>query len=192
MSFGLNQYLTLGMAGITSKQISFSPGGRIIHICSRLRNPESPLRATCSLLAHMLSKWLKYHHGAHFQMRKLRDLIKVTQLSMLNARTNLGSVQFSRSVMSNSLRHRESQHARAPGPSPTPRVHSNSCPSSQLMPSNDLILCHPLLLLPPIPPIIRVFSSESALCMRWPKYWSFNFTISPSNEHPLLISFRMD
>ena len=61
-----------------------------------------------------------------------------------------------------------------------------------VMPSNHLILCHPLLLLPPIPPSIRVLSSESTLCMRWPKYWSFSFSISPSNEHPGLISFRMD
>ena len=60
------------------------------------------------------------------------------------------------------------------------------------MPSSHLILCHPLLFLPPIPPGIRVFSNESTLCMRWPKYWSFSFSISPSNEHPGLISFRMD
>ena len=60
------------------------------------------------------------------------------------------------------------------------------------MPSSHLILCHPLLLLPPIPPSIRVFSNESALRIRWPKYWSFSFSISPSNEHPGLISFRMD
>ena len=60
------------------------------------------------------------------------------------------------------------------------------------MPSSHLILCHPLLLLPPIPPSIRVFSSESTLHMRWPKYWSFSFSISPSKEHPGLISFRMD
>ena len=60
-----------------------------------------------------------------------------------------------------------------------------------VLPSNHLILCHPLLLLSPIPPSIRVFSSESTLCMRWPKYWSFSFSISPSNEHPGLISFRM-
>ena len=60
------------------------------------------------------------------------------------------------------------------------------------MPSSHLILCRPLLLLPPIPPSIRVFSSESALHMRWPKDWSFIFSISPSNEHPGLISFRMD
>ena len=61
-----------------------------------------------------------------------------------------------------------------------------------VMPSNHLILCRPLLLLPPIPPSIRVFSSESTLRMRWPKYWSFSFSISPSNEHPGLVSFRMD
>ena len=60
------------------------------------------------------------------------------------------------------------------------------------MPSSHLILCHPLLLLPPIPPSIRVFSNESTLLMRWPKYWSFSFSISPSNEHPGLISFRMN
>ena len=60
------------------------------------------------------------------------------------------------------------------------------------MPSSHLILCHPLLLLPPIPPSFRVFSIESTLHMRWPKYWSFSFSISPSNEHPELIPFRMD
>ena len=61
-----------------------------------------------------------------------------------------------------------------------------------VMPSNHLIFCHPLLLLPPVPPSIRVFSNESTLCMRWPKYWSFRFSISPFSEHPGLISFRMD
>ena len=60
------------------------------------------------------------------------------------------------------------------------------------MPFSHLILCRPLLLLPPIPPSIRVFSNESTLRMRWPKYWSFSFSSSPSNEHPGLISFRMD
>ena len=61
-----------------------------------------------------------------------------------------------------------------------------------VMPSSHLILCHPLLLLPPVPPSIRVFSNESTLRMRWPKYWSFNFSIIPSKEIPGLISFRMD
>ena len=83
------------------------------------------------------------------------------------------------------------QHARPLCPSPTPRVYPNSSIMS-VMQSNHLILCRPLLLLPPIPPSIRVFSNESTLHMRWPKYWSFSLSISPSKEHPGLISFRMD
>ena len=83
----------------------------------------------------------------------------------------LSSVQFSRSVVSNSLRPHESQHSRPPCPSPTPRVHSDSFMSIEsVMPSSHLILCRPFLLLPPIPPSIRVFSNESTLHMRWPKY----------------------
>ena len=78
------------------------------------------------------------------------------------------------------------QHTRPPCPSPTPRACSNSCPSSQWC------LCCPLLLLPSTFPSIRVFSNESVLCIRWPKYWSFSLSISPSNEHPGLISFGMD
>ena len=102
------------------------------------------------------------------------------------------SDQISRSVVSDSLRPHESQHARPPCPSPTPGVHSDSRPVEPVMPSSHLILCHPLLLLPPIPPSIRVFSNESTLRMRWPKYWSFSFCIIPSKEFPGLISFRMD
>ena len=102
------------------------------------------------------------------------------------------SVQFSRSVMSDSLQLHGSQHARPPCPSPTPGVHSDSTSIESVMPSSHLILCRPLLLLPPIPPSIRVFSNESTLHMRWPKSWSFSFSISPSNEHPGLISFSMD
>ena len=77
-----------------------------------------------------------------------------------------------------------------------PITNSQSPPklmyTQSVMPSNHLILCRPLLFLPSIFPNIRVFSNESALCIRWPKYWSFSFSISPSNEHPGLISFRMD
>ena len=91
--------------------------------------------------------------------------------------------------MSNSLRPHESQHTRPPCPSPTSGVYSELLPSSQWC---HLILCCPLLLLSPIPPSIMVFSNESTLHVRWPKYWSFSFSISPSNEHLGLISCRMD
>ena len=98
---------------------------------------------------------------------------------------------FSCSVVSNSLRPHESQHARPPCPSPTPSPPKPMSIKS-MMPSTHLILCRPLLLLPSIFPSIRVFSNQSALCIRWPKYWSFSFNISPANEHPRLISLRMD
>ena len=94
--------------------------------------------------------------------------------------------------MSDSLRPHELQHAR---PS-CPITNSQSSPKpmsiESVMPSSHLILCHPLLLLPSIFPSIRVFSNESALRMRWPKYWSFSLNISPTSERPGLISFRMD
>ena len=99
------------------------------------------------------------------------------------------SVQFSRSVMSDSLR----PHGLQASLSITESQSLLKLTSIEsVMPSNHLILCRPLLLLPSIFPSIRVFSNESALCIRWPKYWSFNFNISPSNEHSGLISFRMD
>ena len=93
--------------------------------------------------------------------------------------------------MSDSLQPHESQHARPPCPSPTPGVHSDSRPLSQWC-HPAISSCRPVLLLPPIPPSIRVFSNESTLCKRWPKYWSFSFSIIPSKEIPGLISFRMD
>ena len=92
--------------------------------------------------------------------------------------------------MSDSLQSHEPQHARPP-------ITNSWCPPKptsieSVMPSNHLILCCPLLLLPSIFASIRVFSNESALCIRWPKHWSFSFNTSSSNEHPGLISFRMD
>ena len=102
------------------------------------------------------------------------------------------SVQFSGSVMSDSLQPHGLQNARPPWPSPTPRSLLRLMSIKSVMPSNHLILCYPLLLPPSIFPSIRVFSNELALPIRWPKYWSFSFTISPSNEHSGLISFRMD
>ena len=104
-----------------------------------------------------------------------------------HASVQFSSVQFSRSVVSDSLPLHELQHA-ITNSWRVPRLTSIEL----VMPSNHLILCHPLLLLPSIFPSIRVFSNESALCIRCPKYWSFSFNISPSNEHPGLISFRMN
>ena len=91
------------------------------------------------------------------------------------------SVQLCLTLQSNEL-----QCARPPCPSPTPGVHPNPCPSSHL------ILCRPLLLLPSVFPSIVVFSKESVLRITWPKYWSFNFSVSPSKEYSELISFRID
>ena len=106
----------------------------------------------------------------------------------LSSSLTFSSVQFSHSVTSDSLWPHELQHARPPCPSPTPRVHSNSHPSSQW--------CHPAISSSVIPISscpqslpASVFSNESALRMRWPKYWSFSFSIIPSKEHPGLISY---
>ena len=101
------------------------------------------------------------------------------------------SVQFSRSVMSDSLQPHGLQHARPPCPSLFSGVCSSSCPLNQWC-HPTISFCCPLLLLPSVFPGIRVFPNESALCIRWPKYWSFSFSISPSNEYLGLTSFRMD
>ena len=84
------------------------------------------------------------------------------------------------------------QHTRLPCPSPTPGVYSKLRCIKSVMPSSHLILCRPLLLPPSIFPTIMVFSNESVLHITWPKYWSFSFSMSPSNEYSGLISFRMD
>ena len=117
----------------------------------------------------------------------------------MDKRTHLCTVllkllsQSGQSLSCNSLRPHGLLHARPPCPSATPGAScSNSCPSSWEMPSNHLTLCHPLLLLPSVFPSIRVFFNESILHIRWPKYWSFSFSISPSSEYSGLISFRMD
>ena len=99
--------------------------------------------------------------------------------------------QFSRSVVSDSLQPHGLQHARPPCPSNSQNLLKLMF-IELVMPSNHLILCHPSLLPPSIFPSSRVFSNESALCIRWPKYCSFSLNISPSNEHSGLISFRMN
>ena len=104
----------------------------------------------------------------------------------------LCSVQFSCSVLSDSLWPHGLQDARPPCPSPAPEVYSDLCPLSRWCHWAISILCRLLLLLSPIFPSIRVFSNESACRIRWPQYWSFSFSISPSNEYSGLISFGMD
>ena len=112
-------------------------------------------------------------------------------LSVIVLYSSFSTVQFSLSVVSDCLQLHEMQHARPPCPSPTPGVHPKLCPLSWWC----LPTIYPLSSPSPLLSIllsIRVFSNESALCIRWPKYWSFSFNISPSNEHPELISFRVD
>ena len=107
------------------------------------------------------------------------------------SKVSLLSVQFSCSVMSDSLWPHGLQHARPPVHHQLPSLLKFTS-IELVMPSNHLILCQPLLLPTSIFPSIRALSSESALCIRWPKYWSFSFSISPSNEYSGLISLRMD
>ena len=99
--------------------------------------------------------------------------------------------QFSHSVVADSLQPHRLQHARLPCLLPTPGAYSNSCPLIRWC-QPTISSCHPLLLPPSVFPSIRVFSNESVLPIRWPKYWSFSFSISPSNEYSGLISFRID
>ena len=122
----------------------------------------------------------------------IKSTVGHSSISSMSSYYVHSSVQFSCSVVSDSLWPHGLQLARPPCPSPTPGVYPNSCPLSWW--------CHPTILSSVVPfsswpsilPSIRVFSNESALRIRWPKYWSFSFNISPSNEHPGLISFRMD
>ena len=115
----------------------------------------------------------------------------INVLSVFHFLTFLLIVQFSRSVVSNSVTPWTAAHQAS-----LFITNSQSLPKfmsiESVIPSNHLILCHPLLLLPSIFPSIRVFSDESVLHIRWPKYWSFSFNINPFSEHPGLISFRMD
>ena len=121
-----------------------------------------------------------------------RVMNELTGSTFRQWKSQFSSVQFSRSVVSDSLQPCELQHARPPCPSPTPRVHLDSHPSSRW--------CHPAISSSVVPfsscpqslLSIRVFSNESVLRVTWPKYWSFSFSIIPSKEHPGSISFRMD
>ena len=123
-----------------------------------------------------------------FDFKRIKIKACMCTPKALLALGTISLVQFSCSVVSDFLQPRELQHASPPCPSPTPGVYPNSCPLSRW--------CHPTISSSVVPfsifPSIRVFSNESALRIRWPKYWSFSFNINPSNEHLGLISFRMD
>ena len=156
--------------------------------------PQSPKHCSVHLCQGSVLRWQRNRMGRPLSPPQIhRKSIWAEQIPQKNfwmLVENISSVQFSRSVMSDSLWPNESQHARPPCPSQT--HHKRSMPIELVMPSSHLILCCPLPHLPPILPSIRIFSNESTLHMRWPKYRSFSFSISPSNEHPGLISFRMD
>ena len=106
--------------------------------------------------------------------------------------TPISSGQFSHSIVSNSLQTSWTAARQASLSNTNSQSLLKLMSIESVMPSNHLILCHPLLLLPSIFPSIRVFSTESVICIRWPKFWSFSFSISPSNEYSGLISFRID
>ena len=135
---------------------------------------------------------LKEEESSNLRNDSIKKKKRTGTCDLLKGRKKV-SVQFNHSVVFNSLQPYGLQHIRPPCPCPNSNSWSLLKLTSikSMMPSNHLRLCHPLLLLPSIFPSIRVFSNESAFCIKWPKYWSFSFK-SPSNEHPGLISFSMD
>ena len=132
------------------------------------------------------SKW----SGSHLLSMKVRKIKTNIWSSISNSASSpikFSSVQFSRSVVSDSLWPHESQHARPPCPSPTPGVHPNSCPSNRWSHPAISSSVVPFSSWPQSLPETEFFSNESTLQMRWPEYWSFSFSISPSKEHPGLL-----
>ena len=153
-------------------------------------------KAKCLLLPHdaSLTGSTIVHTEKLYSWKKMCTCLCTHTMGSQRVRHNWAkstSAQFSPSIMSDSLQPRGLQHIRPPCPSPTPRVYSNSS-FELVMPTNHIFLCRPLVLLPSVFPSIRVFSNESVLHIRWPKYWSFSFSIRPSSEYSGLISFRMD
>ena len=136
----------------------------------------------CFLHQYVISIWpLNCNYDNHWRK------VQKPALKKAGLKLTASSVQFSHTVMSDSLWPHGLQNTRPPCPSPTPGIYSNSCSTESVTPSNHFILYHPLLLPPSIFPSIRVFSNESVLHIRWWKYWSFSFIISPSNKYSGLI-----
>ena len=180
-------YDPIGQAGNELTDASFHASFKLVLIVvspARTKRKHFLLTSTWIWLAISYLKccwefWLKAAYWTYSSHATLFQTLLKAELLLL----------FSRSVVSDSLWPHGLQHARLPFTISWSLVKLMSIES--VMPSNHLILCHPLLL-PSIFPSISVFSSELALCIRWPKYWSFNFSISPSNEYSGLISFRID
>jgi len=159
----------------TSIGVTHTSGGR-------LRPLNWQWRRDRHISVELWLPWAPWQHGG---LRVSRGNIPEEPIPIFS------SVHFSRSVTSDSLQPHELQHAKPPRPSPTPWVYSNLCPLRQGCHST-ISSCCPILLPPSNFPSIRIFSNESVLCIRWPQYCSFSFSISPSNEYSRPISFRMD
>ena len=166
-----------------------SPGSN----CSYVKNPSIPSRK--SFLTEASWKWVSV--TPHQKQQKLRIL---TQLLLASGKTSLNGpaatsqaspVSYAIVVVAQPVTPWTAAHQASPSFTIS-WSWLKLMSIESVMPSNHLILCHPLLLLPSIFPSIRVFSNELALCIRWPKYWSFTFSLSPSNEYSRLISFRID
>ena len=155
---------------------------KIIHLWELLIEGNKP-QIRCPSACHLLCSC---------QVTETNSNVTLTTPISISDVDNILDNQFSRSVVSDSLQPHGLQHTRPPCPSSTPRSLFKLMSMESVMPSNHLILCYSLLLPSSIFPSIRVFSNESVLRIRWPKYWSFSFSISPSNEYSGLISFRMD
>ena len=164
-----------------SDSMNGSPPGSSVH-------GDCPGKNT-GMGCHSLLQRMFPTHGLNPGLLHCRQMLY--QLSYEGSHIYISSIQFSHSVVCDFLRPHEPQHARPHCPSPTPRVYSLMS-IELVIPSNHLILCCPLLLLPSIFPSIRIFSNESALFISWPKYWSFSISISLSSEYSGLISFRID
>ena len=151
---------------------------------NRKFNHGNPLQCSCLENPRDGGAWWAAIYGVAQSQTRLKRLSSSSRC--------ISSVQFSLSVVFDSLWPDELHYARSPCPSTTPGVHPNPCPLCRWCHPTISSLCRHLLHLPSIFPSIRVFSNESSLCIRWQKYWSFSFNISLSNEHPGLISFRTD
>ena len=181
-------------------KISCSPPNMLLNSILGLRIQAPSIAIQCTLLENCGSSLIpefssllapgRKSNVAQIKGHRLKNLTGLDFGSAIYQLCDLKNIQFSRSVVSDSFQPHELQHIRPPCPSPTPRVHSNLCLSSRWC-HPAISSCYPVLVLSSIFPSIWVFSNKSVICIRWPKYWSLSFSISPSDEHSRLISFSI-